>query len=651
MKDLVASRRARALLSLVSAAVIFVSVNVIAQKLLIASRIDLTSGGIYTLADGTKRTLAEIQEPVTVRFYFSRRLGDEIPSYGIYGQRVRETLQEYAALARGKIDLQIIDPEPFSPEEDRAVAQGLQGVPIDQGGEKVYFGLVASNTTDDQALIPFFQTERERFLEYDLTKAIRSVAAPKKTVVGLVTALPLEGDFAAALMGQPLKPYAIVTQLRQLYELRSLGTDFDKVEDGVDVLMIVQPQSLPDKTLYAIDQFVLGGGRALVFVDPYSETQLLHPTRFNPPGGPTSSNLEPLLKAWGVTMRPKVVAGDLSAARKVSAGRGSRPIAADYVAWLGLKPDALNRDELVTGDIDRINMATSGILDPVKDAKTTFVPLIQTSEKSEEIPVEKIEGMPDVVGLLDGFKSTGQRLTLAARITGPASTAYPDGPPKPKEQKPEEQKPDEQKPEQKPAESDKPAPEQIKEAKQPINVIVVADTDILDDRFWAQVQDFFGEQVIVPSAGNGDFVANAVEVLAGGNDLISLRSRGTAQRPFTRVEAIQSAAEASYRAKEKELEDKLKETESKIRDIQQNKGGGVSLTAEQTQAIDSFRAEMLRTRAQLREVQRALRQDIDRLKTRLEFFDIAFVPVLVGIVALVLGAIRLRRRSRPTLHA
>ena len=646
MKDLAASRRTLAILSLVSAAVIFVSVNVIAQRLLSASRVDLTSSGLYTLAEGTRKTLAEIQEPVTLRFYFSRRLGDEIPSYGIYAQRVRETLQEYAALARGKIDLQIIDPEPFSPEEDRAVAQGLQGVPIDQGGEKVYFGLVGTNSTDDQGIITFFQPDRERFLEYDLTKLIHSIAAPKKTVVGLVTALPLEGDFAAALQGQPLRPYAIVTQLRQLYEVRSLATDFDKVEDGVDVLMIVHPQGLSEKTLYAIDQFVLGGGRALVFVDPYSETQQLHPTRFNPPGGPTASSLDVLFKAWGVEMRPKVVAGDLAAARRVNAGTGNRPVPVDYVAWLSLKSDALNHDELATGDLDQINMATAGILDPLKDAKTSFVPLIQTSTQSEEIPADKVAGMPDVAGLLDGFKASGQRMTLAARITGSASTAFPDGPPKAKDEKPDASKDDATKDEAK----QEPAA-QIKEAKEPINVIVVADTDILDDRFWAQVQDFFGQQVIVPTAGNGDFVANALEVLSGGNDLISLRSRGTAARPFVRVQEIQREAEATYRSTEKALEDKLKETEGKIKDIQQNKEGGVTLTSEQTQAIESFRGEMLRTRAQLREVQRALRQDIDRLKTRLEFFDIALVPILVGIAALVLGAIRLRRRSRPTLHA
>src|ERR1700676_5473256 len=232
------SRRTLALLSLLSAAVLFMSANVIASRMLRSARIDLTSGRLYTLSEGTARTLAQIQEPVTLRFYYSRRLGDEIPSYGIYAQRVRETLEEYASRAKGKIDLQAIDPEPFSPEEDRAVALGLQGVPLEQAGEKVYFGLAATNSTDDQELIPFFQPERERFLEYDLTKMIRSVARPKKTVIGLATALPMEGDFAAALQGQPLRPYAIVSQLRQLYELRTISTEFDKVEPDIDVLMI-----------------------------------------------------------------------------------------------------------------------------------------------------------------------------------------------------------------------------------------------------------------------------------------------------------------------------------------------------------------------------------------------------------------------------
>jgi ABC-type uncharacterized transport system involved in gliding motility auxiliary subunit len=646
------SRRTLALLSLASAAVLFVSVNVIAGHVLRSARIDLTSGHIYTLSGGTTRTIAEIQEPITLRFYYSRRLGNEIPSYGIYAQRVRETLEEYAARAKGKIDLQVIDPEPFSPDEDRAVALGIQGVPLEQGGEKVYFGLAATNSTDDQELIPFFQPERERFLEYDLTKMIHLIARPKKTVVGLVTALPLEGNFAAALQGQPLRPYAIVNQLRQLYELRTISTEFDKVEPDIDVLLIVHPQGLPEKTLYAIDQFVLAGGRALVFVDPHSETQEMHPNPYAQRGGPVDSNLEPLFKAWGVELEPKVVAGDLQAARKVNAGSAVSPIPIEYVAWLQLKNDALNHDDLVTGDLDQINMASAGILAPTKDAKTTFVPLIQTSTDSEEIPVDKVEGMPDVASLLDNFKPSGQRYTLAARISGPAQTAFPDGPPKPKE---EQKSADAQATVTDAAKKDDPADpaalQQLKEAKQPINVIVVGDTDMLDDRFWAQTSDFFGQQVVVPTASNGDFVANALEVLAGGNDLISLRSRGTAARPFVVVDQIQRAAEAQNRANEKALEDKLKATEAKIKDIQQNKEGTVTLTAEQSQAIDSFRGEMLRTRQQLRVVQRALRQDIDRLKAELEFFDIAFIPILVGIVAVVLGAVRINRRKRPTLHA
>ncbi|HKX10078.1 MAG TPA: Gldg family protein [Stellaceae bacterium] len=644
------SRRTLALLSLASAAVFFVSVNVIANHMLRSARIDLTASRIYTLSDGTARTIAQIQEPVTLRFYYSRRLGDEIPSYGIYAQRVRETLEEYAARAKGKIDLQVIDPEPFSPEEDRAVALGLQGVPVEQGGEKVYFGLAATNSTDDQELIPFFQPERERFLEYDLTKMIHAIARPKRTVIGLASSLPVEGDFAAAMQGQPLRPYAIVNQLRQLYELRTISTEFDKVEPDVDVLLIIHPQGLSEKTLYAIDQFVLGGGRALVFVDPHSEMQQVRSNPYAPPGGPVDSNLEPLFKAWGVELEPKVVAGDRQEARRVNIGTSTSPVPLEYVAWLQLKDDALNKDDVVTADLDQINMASAGILKPVKDAKTTFTPLIQTSADSEEIPADKVEGMPDVQGLLDNFKPSGERYTLAARISGPAQTAFPDGPPKAKdEQKSSDASKTDATKKADPVKAEDPP--QIKEAKQPINVIVVSDTDMLNDRFWAQTQDFFGQQVIVPTASNGDFVANALEVLAGGNDLVSLRSRGTAARPFVVVDQIQHAAEAQYRASEKALEGKLKATEDKIKDIQQNKEGTVTLTAEQSQAIDNYKGDMLRTRQQLREVQRKLRQDIDRLKAELEFLDIALIPILVGIAAIVLGVVRINRRKRPTVHA
>jgi gliding motility-associatede transport system auxiliary component len=650
------SRPVAAAIAIICAAILLVAVNVIAQDGLRSARLDLTQRHLYTLSEGSKKTLARLDEPITLRFYYSPRLGDEVPSYGIYAQRVREMLEEYAALAKGKVRLEVLDPQPFSPTEDRAVAFGLQGVPIDQGGEQVYFGLAATNSTDDQQVIPFFQPERERFLEYDLTKLVHSLAFPKKAVVGLATSLPLEGDFMAAMQGRPLTPYTIVEQLRQLYEVRTLSPDFDKVDDDVDVLMIAQPQGLSEKTLYAIDQFVLKGGKALVFVDPHSETQAAHANPMNPSPAGTASNLDKLFAAWGVDMAPGKVAGDRRAARRVNAGAASRVQPIDYVAWLALKEDNLNRDNLVSGDLSQINMASAGILTPRDGAKTIFTPLITTSEDSEEIPVEKVEGLPDVAGLLSDFKSDNKKLTLAAQISGPADTAFPDGPPKPatsdkdkdkeKNGATEPAKTDAAKPD---GQESSAAPAQIKSAAQPINVIVVADTDILDDRFWVQVQDFFGQRVAIPSAGNGDFVTNAVDVLSGGNDLIGLRTRGTSARPFDVVQNIQRVADERYQAREKDLEQQLKDTEAKIKELR-GKGGGsganVTLAAEQVQTIDNFRAQMLDIRRELRGVQLNLRQDIDRLKATLEFFDIAFIPLLVGLAAAVLGLMRLQRRKR-----
>ena len=646
------SRRVRAALALVAAAILFVAVNVIADKTLRTTRIDLTNQRLYTLSKGTLDTLAKIDEPIVLRFYYSPRLGTEIPSYGVYEQRVREMLEEYQAVSRGKIELQILNPEPFSPTEDRAVAFGLQGVPVDQGGEQVYFGLAATNSTDDQQIVPFFQPERERFLEYDVTKLIHELAFPKKPVVGLMTGLPLEGDLMAAMQGRPMVPYVVIGQLKQLYDVHSLSTELDKVPDDVDVLMLVHPQHLPDKTQYAIDQYVLKGGKALVFVDPNSQTQQMHPSQLNPPGQPTDSELDKLFAAWGVRMVPKMVAGDLRAARRVNAGSGTRVIPVDYVAWLTLKQANFNPDDLATADLSQITMATAGILEPTKDAKTSFTPLISTSPDSEEIPVAKVQGTPDVEALLRDFKPGGKPLTLAARVTGPADTAFPDGPPK--DEKPKDAKTDEKKDEAKPdaaakppAEAAKPTAPQLKTSVQPINVMIVADTDILEDRFWVQVQDFFGQSVEVPVANNGDFVTNAVDMLAGGNDLISLRSRGTSARPFELVDNIQRAADDKYEATAKTLEDKLKDSEKQIKDLRDQAGkAGIAQNVSEEQTLESFRTDMIRTRQQLRQVQLAEREDLNRLKAWLEFFDIGAIPILVGLAAIIVEIVRLERRKR-----
>jgi ABC-type uncharacterized transport system involved in gliding motility auxiliary subunit len=664
-----ASRRGIAVAVLVLIGLMVASANIVAAHFL-TSRLDLTAEHLYTLSQGTRNTLAKIDEPITLRFYYSTRLGDEVPSYGVYAQRVRELLDQYVAAAHGKIRLEVYNPEAFSDVEDRAVAFGLKGVPLDVQGEQVYFGLAATNSTDDQQVIAFFAPERERFLEYDLTKLIHSLAFPKKTVVGLMTPLPLEGDMMAMMRGRPSEPMAVIDQLEQLDRVKPLASDIDAIPADIDVLMLVHPQNLPDKTLFAIDQFVLKGGKALVFVDPLSELQASHPSQLNPPGSPTSSNLERLFKSWGFEVPANTVVGDRRNAQRVGVpvpGRGTRPL--DYIAWINLQAADLNREDMITADLSHIMMASAGIIEPLDGAKTTIEPLITTSSDSTKIPAEKLIGLPDVAGLLTQFKSDNKRYILAAHVTGTVDTAFPDGPPKPPEPaKPEAAaKPDTTDPPAsdagetkvaeatpapaKPAEA--PAADWLKTSAQPINVVVVTDTDMLDDRFWMQTQDFFGQRVAIPTANNGDFVANAVEVLAGGNDLVGLRSRGTSARPFEVVDQIERTAQERYSAEERTLQQKLKDTQAKLADLtgKDQANTPTTLSPEQTKTIEEFRADMLQTRRQLRAVQGALRGDIGRLKAGLEFFDIALIPILVAGVAVFLGVLRLKRRSRRAAEA
>jgi gliding motility-associatede transport system auxiliary component len=637
----IASRRARAWIALVCIGLMLIAVNIIAGRFLTA-RLDLTGERLYTLSRGTRQTLARIDEPITLRLYYSTRLGDSVPSYGVYAQRVRELLDEYVAAAKGKLRLEIYNPHAFSDVEDRAVAFGLQAVPLDAQGEQVFFGLAGTNSTDDQQVVAFFAPERERLLEYDLTRLVHNLAVPKRTVVGLISSLPLEGDMTAAMRGRPVRPLAIIDQLRQLDRIESIGADFDAVPPDIDVLMLVHPQNLPDKTLFAIDQFVLKGGKALVFVDPYSELQAGERTR---PGTPADSDFEPLFKKWGLRLLPNIVAGDRRDAMRVAlSGAGGRAQALDYVAWLKLHGSEINHEDVITADLKQLAMGSAGILEPIDGATTRLEPLVTTSTDSTKIPVDKVAPLPDVAGLLTGFKSDDTRYTLAARISGPVETAFPDGPPKPAPAKPgEPAKPDEPA---KPADT-APQPDFLRQSAQPINVVVVADTDMLDDRFWTDTRDFFGRRVIVPFANNADFVANAIEVLAGGEDLVDLRSRGSSARPFTVIDNIQRGADERYAAEQRALQDKLKQTQQKLRELTGNDPANpASLSPEQARTIDEFRAEMVATRQQLRAVQAALRQDIEWLKAILEFCDIALVPILVAAAAIVLGALRLRRRRR-----
>lgn len=662
-------RTALVILGLALAVALFFAFNIFAEGAFRNASLDLTQGRLYTLSDGTRKLLAGLKEPITLRFYFSPRLGEAAPTYAHYATRVRELLERYASLADGKIRLEIHNPEPFSDAEDRAVGFGLQGVPLGDSGDQVYFGLAGTNSTDDEEVISFFQPDRERFLEYDLTKLVANLANPKKKVIGLISTLPLSGSFGNPMMGGGgSPPFAVMEQMRQQFTVRELGESPDQIDKDIDVLMVVHPKNLPEKTQFAIDQYVLGGGRAMIFVDPNAESDS---AGANPmiSMGATSSDLKRLFDAWGVELAPDKVAGDRNLATRVQASVGGRPQTIDYIAWLSVGADNLNHDDAVTADLSRILMATPGILEKRKEAPVTFTPLIETSAEATEISADKVRLFPDFRSLLADYKPVGHPLALAARVQGMVKTAFPDGPPG--EGKADEGKgaaappsgngeggPVESKPQAGgPAAAEPPAAGKaaavagatwLKESAKPINVILVADTDMLQDRFWVRTQNFFGQQLVEPTASNGDFVINGLENLAGSDALIGLRGRGLSARPFDLVQRLRAEADTRYLAKARELQDQLKDTEKKLAALQKEGEGGSRqiLSAEQQKEIDKFRDEVISIRKSLRDVQHALRQNIERLGAWLKFVDIGLMPILVGIAALAVALVRARRRRR-----
>lgn len=585
---------------------LLLAVNIISNTTLTSARLDLTDNKLYTLSQGTKNILANLEEPITLRFYLSKKLASGLPAVSHYTVRVRELLEEYQRLAGNNINLHIIDPEPFSEAEDSAEGYGIQGVPVDNSNTKFYFGLAATNSTDDEKVIAFFSPNREEFLEYDLTQLIYQLNNTKKTVVGLMSSLPIQGDRDSSWM--------IVDHLSQLFEIRQLETEID---EDVDVLMLVHPKDLSDDTLYAIDQFVLKGGKAIVFADPYSEAYKPPTDPKNPLAAmqaPRNSDLSKLFDAWGIEIVAEKVVGDLRAAKKVQMQKGNSAIVVTYPVWMDLNAKHnFNKSDIITAKLDNMILATPGAIVKKGDVATKIVPLIETSNMAMKIDVKKLGMFSQPEDLARDFKQEG-KFTLAARVTGKVKTAFPD-----KENS-------------------------VKESD--INVIVVADTDLLEDKFWVRVQNLFGQRLAMPHAANATFVSNALDNLSGSTDLISVRNRGTSTRPFTKVAEIQQTAEFRFREKERELQARLEQTEQKINSLQTDKQSGneLSLNIQQQQAIVGFREEKIKIRKELRNVQHALQKDIERLETQMMFFNIGLMPILIGMLGIWFGMSSRRRR-------
>ncbi len=619
---------------LLLAVVLFFAVNIVANTLLTSSRVDLTQNRLYTLSEGTLNILGRLEEPITLRLFLTRDVAALLPGISSYANRVRELLEEYERHANGMLDVRLVDPEPFSEDEDRAVGYGLSGVPLGDGDTVLYFGLVGTGSTDEEQVIPFFSVEREEFLEYDLTKLVHQLSQPKLQVVGVMSTLPLDGFGGVPALAAPMaQPWVVLEQMRQLFEIRMLQPQDTTIPEEVDVLMLVHPKELGEQTLYAIDQFVLRGGRALVFVDPYAESDPAGAT-----GVVAASDLNRLLRQWGLELVTGKVVADLPVATRIRTARDGRNVVVEYPVWMNVQPPQMDATDVVTSRLGNLVLATAGHLRTVDGAETAVLPLIRSTPEAAEIDTIALGFDADPREILRGYRPGGVALTLAARVTGAVKSLFPDGAPAPEGG----------------GAAAEPAPApgaqaHLSASSDPVNVIVVADADLLQDRFWVQVQNLLGTSIAVPSAANGSFVVNALDNLSGSNDLISVRNRGSFARPFTLVQSIQLDAELRFRQKENELLAELQQTEERLRELdRQNPGDALVLSAAQREELARFRAEKVRLRTELRDVRHALHRDIERLESWTKFINIALMPLLIGVGGAVVGLTSVRRRRGGT---
>ncbi len=596
-------------------ALAFLAFNMLSRVGLSDWRLDLTEQKLYTISAGTEKVLAEIEQPVELYFFYSDQASKDLPSLRNYAKRVEEMLKAYERAADGKLKLHIVDPQPFSAEEDQATEFGLQAIPLNSSGDKLYFGLAGRVGDGVPQAISVFSLDQEEFLEYDLSRLVQSLAKPERPVVGVLSGLPLNGGFDMQTR-QPSQPWMVMEEIRQQFQIESLKAGIDQIPEKVSVLLLVHPKDLPEQTLYAIDQFVLRGGKLLAFVDPYSEIDSGMPMPGDEAASKTS-DLPALFKAWGVQLLPDQVVTDGAYAMALSMGEGQRAVR--HAAFLSLPRAALDQSDVSTAGLETLTLASAGILQPLASAKSHFTPLLQSSVYAMPVDTKRLALLQNPEELIRELQPTGQRYAMAARISGPAETAFANG-----------------------IEGRK---DGLKYADN-INVIVVADTDLLSDRMWVHVQDYFGQRMPQPWADNASFAINALDNLSGSDALISVRSRGRFSRPFEVVDALQRTAEVKFREQEAELQQRLAATEQQLASLQQSEDPAQSpqLTPEQQATLQQFMAEKVRIRKELRDVRFQLNADIDALGRSLKLVNIALMPLLLTVGVLLLWFWRRRKR-------
>ena len=638
-------------------------------------RIDLTEDGLYSLSDGTRNIVANLERPVELMFFYSDGATEDIPQIRSFATRVQELLREIEIASSGNLRLSMIDPEPFSEDEDVATQFGIQSVPVSQGGEEIYFGLVVTHDSGEDVpfgmqvseTMPLIRPDQEEFLEYEVIKMITKVNNPDLPVVGLLTQLDIDGGFDP-VRGQATAPWIVMEYIRQLYEVRRIDIDGNHIDEEIDILMVVHPQDLPEQMLYAIDQHIMRSGALMLFLDPSVDSMITQsPQGTLIPAG-MSSELPKLLDAWGITFENDKVLTDNELALRVVMGQAQRP--SPHLGMLGVQRNYLAQDNIITNRLEAINFSSAGAVSQVEGAITSFEPLIESSTDAMLMDASLLENVADPSVLFDEFVSSEQSYVLAARVSGDLGSAFPDGRPVVQEEGEEteggtidttnnaasensalaQEIIDSEENGDGIVEADaeeEELPEHITATTGAANIVVFADTDFLSDRMWVQVAQFLGRRIPQPFANNADLIINALDNLSGSADLVSIRSRGRYSRPFTRVLNLQREADDRLRTEEGELLSRLAETESSLAELNQAEDGELvgQITPEIQSEIDRFNVELLETRRRLRDVQYQLTEDIERLGANLKAIDTALVPILLTLVLLMMHYVRIQRRK------
>lgn len=615
------------LTSLVGLVIVFLIIILINVLLSFANvRWDVTEERIYSLSPETQKILASVSVPVTIKFFYSRSNKNLPNELKLYARRVREFLTEYQRAGKGKIRVQDFDPRPDTDEEDWAQRYGLKPIEL-RSGDKIYCGLVFA-AADQEEVIPFVDPAREELLEYDITRNISRVQSAKKKTIGIMSTLPVFGVPTNRATQMPSPPWLFVSELKKTYKVKNISISTTKIDDDVDLLIIIHPKNLGEKALYAIDQFVLSGKNAIVFVDPYCIID--RPQRVSGFVPPSWSNLERLFKAWGVKMDPSKVVVDMdqpTALRTMDNRIIRNPL------WITARHETFSKVDVVTSKLHKLLFPIAGALEKDAGSKYGFEPLVQTSKDAALI--ESFKASFGVEAIRREFSRASRPFTLIARITGKFKTAFPSGPPTQKDGKGKASKA-----------GVKGA--QIREASKECNIIAVCDADMLADKFYVQKQNVLGLVFTKMFNDNLNFVSNACEVLTGSDILIGIRSRSRYERPFTKVLELERRARQRWLSKEQELARQAEETNQKLRELEKQKDPSqkVLISPEQRREIAKFRDRRRRINKELREVRKNLRADIDTLGMRLKAINIFLMPLCVAIAGIVFAFYRKRRTWR-----